>query len=99
MDQVPEPFASALEEVAVVVEERAPGSSRPLYGLYTGVPRIAGVLPSGALPARIAIYMHPLIDHHPDHSGLVEQIRVTVLHELGHHLGFDEDELEALGYA
>ncbi len=99
MDAIPEPFASALDEVAVVVEEHAPHGMHPLYGLYTGVPLTEGVVPSGVLPARIAIYMHPLIDHYPDRVEMVEQVRVTVLHELGHHLGFDEDQLEDLGYA
>jgi predicted Zn-dependent protease with MMP-like domain len=99
MDAIPEPFASALDEVAVVVEEHARGDMGPLYGLYIGVPLTEGGLPSGILPARIAIYMHPLIDHYPHRPDMVEQVRITVLHELGHHLGFDEDELEDLGYA
>ena len=95
MDQVPEPFASALDEVAVVVEERG---RRPLYGLYQGVPLVEGPLPSGMLPARITIYMHPLLDHFRTEAQIVEQVRITVLHELGHHLGFDEEKLEELGY-
>jgi predicted Zn-dependent protease with MMP-like domain len=99
MDAIPEPFASALDEVAVVVEEHSHGDMGPLYGLYTGVPLTEGGLPAGILPARIAIYMHPLIDHYPDPRDMVEQVRITVLHELGHHLGFDEDQLEDLGYA
>jgi predicted Zn-dependent protease with MMP-like domain len=99
MDAIPEPFAGALDEVAVVVEEHSPPGTRPLYGLYVGVPLTAGGLPSGMLPARIAIYMHPLVEHFPDDRALVEQVRITVLHELGHHLGFDEDQLEELGYA
>ncbi len=99
IDGVPEPFASALDEVAVVVEERAPREMGSLYGLYTGVPLSEGVIASGVLPARISVYMHPLVDHFPDAPELIEQVRITVLHELGHHLGFDEDQLEELGYA
>ena len=99
IDEVPEPFASALDEVAVVVEDRAPREMGSLYGLYTGVPLTEGVIPSGMLPARIAVYMHPLLDHYAADADIVEQVRITVLHELGHHLGFDEDDLEALGYA
>jgi predicted Zn-dependent protease with MMP-like domain len=98
MDTVPEPFATALDEVAVVVEERAPAAMGALYGLYTGVPLSEGVLPSGMLPAHITIYMHPLLDDYRDREALTEQVRVTVLHELGHHLGFDEDRLDDLGY-
>ena len=98
MDSVPEPFASALDEVAVMVEEGAPAGMGSLYGLYTGVPLSEGVVPSGMLPARITIYMHPLLEHYRDREDIVEQVRVTVLHELGHHLGFDEDRLDDLGY-
>lgn len=96
MDAIPEPFASALDEVAVVVEDRAPG--RSLYGLYHGIPRTSGDLPSGAMPAQITVYVHPLIDHFPERAAMVEQVRITVLHELGHHLGFGEERLEELGY-
>ena len=97
IDAIPEPFASALDEVAVVVEDHA-GAGPPLYGLYVGVPRPEGLLPSGVLPPRIAIYVHPLVDHCRSEAELVEQVRVTVLHELGHHLGLDEGRLEDLGY-
>jgi predicted Zn-dependent protease with MMP-like domain len=99
MDQVPEPFASALDEVAVVVEDRAPREMGQLYGLYHGVPLTAGAPHSGQLPAHITIYMHPMIDHYGATGDIVEQVRITVLHELGHHLGLDEDDLDRLGYA
>ena len=99
IDDVPEPFASALHEVAVVVEERAPRDMGPLYGLYVGYPLVDGPMPSGALPPRIAVYMRPLLDHCADADEVVEQVRITVLHELGHHLGMDEDDLDRLGYA
>jgi predicted Zn-dependent protease with MMP-like domain len=99
MDEIPEPFASALDEVAVVVEDRAPAHMGDLYGLYTGVPLIEGVVPAGMLPPRIDVYIHPLVDHVRSDEELVEQVRITVLHELGHHLGFDEDQLADLGYA
>ena len=97
MDAIPEPFASALDEVAVVVEDHAPPGP-PLYGLYVGVPLPEGTTRLGVLPPRIAIYVHPLVDHCRTEAELVEQVRVTVLHELGHHLGLDEDRLHDLGY-
>lgn len=97
MDDVPDPFAAALDQVALIVEEHAPG--RDLYGLYTGMPLVAGTVPSGMMPPRITIYMRPLADHCRDLAHLRDQVRVTVLHELGHHLGIDEERLGELGYA
>lgn len=98
MDGVPEPFASALREVAVVVEERAPPDDPDLYGLYFGVPLDEPWAAPGALPPWIAVYMYPLVDDCETVDELVEEVRITVLHELGHHLGLDEDDLDKLGY-
>ncbi len=98
IDDVPEPFATALREVAVVVEEHAPPDDPGLYGLYLGVPLDEPWAASGVIPPRIAVYMHPLIDDCESLDELVEEVRITVLHELGHHLGFDEDRLDELGY-
>jgi predicted Zn-dependent protease with MMP-like domain len=99
IDLVPESFAEALDEVGIVVRERAPAGMGSVYGLYQGVPRDR---PDGSgwgeLPAIISIYMWPLMSHCRDEAELVEQVRITVLHELGHHLGMDEDDLDRLGY-
>ncbi len=95
---MPEQFAAAFAEVAVIVEDRPPDDDPDLYGLYLGVPLDEPWAAAGALPPTIAVYMHPLIDDYPSVDELVEQIRITVLHELGHHLGLDEDQLDALGY-
>lgn len=97
VEVIPEPFLSALAEVALLVEDHAAG--RSLYGLYEGHPRTTGTMPSGAMPARITIYMHPMVDHFPHPDELRHQVRVTVLHELGHHLGMGEERLDELGYA
>ena len=99
IDDVPEPFASALAEVPVIVRERSRPETGSAYGLYTGVPldQRGGGMPF--LPSTIEIYRHPLVDHFPDPEVLRAEVRITVLHELGHHLGMDEDQLERLGYA
>jgi predicted Zn-dependent protease with MMP-like domain len=94
---IPEPFASALDDVVLVVEDHARG--RSLYGLYEGHPITTGTIPSGAMPPRITIYMRPMAEHFRDPAELRHQVRVTVLHELGHHMGLDEDRLDELGYA
>jgi len=95
---VPEPFATALDEVAVIVEDRAPPEDPRLYGLYVGVPHTMPDAIYGAIPPRIAVYMRPLMDDCATAEELVDEIRITVLHELGHHLGMDEEQLEELGY-
>ena len=95
---IPEPFAGALADTALLVDHHAEG--RSLYGLYEGFPITThGGAPSFAPPPRITIYMHPMVDHFPHPDALRHQVRVTVLHELGHHLGMGEERLEELGYA
>jgi predicted Zn-dependent protease with MMP-like domain len=80
------PFArEALRDVAVLVEEEDPDDP-DLYGVYD------------ELPARIVVFRRPLSEDYPDPRELREQVRITVLHEVGHHLGMDEDRLDDLGY-
>jgi predicted Zn-dependent protease with MMP-like domain len=98
LDDVPEPFASALENVAVVVERRAPPEDPDLYGLYLGAPLTDPEAAFGAPPPRIAVYMEPLLSDCETEEEVVEEVRITVLHEIGHHLGMDEDQLDRLGY-
>ena len=96
---VPEPFQQALGEVAVLIEDNAPPSMGRLYGLYQGVPRTHPESRGfGQLPPRITIYRRPLERDFPDRQKLIGQICVTVLHELGHHLGMNEQQLRDLGY-
>jgi len=98
LDSLPPKLAAALVNIAVVVEDENP-EEPDLYGLYEGVP-----LPertsadSGSLPDRIAIYRRPLEEDFEDPSELEHEIRVTVLHELAHYFGFDEDRIGELGY-
>ena len=99
LDELPPELAGALENVAVVVEDEHPDDP-DLFGLYQGVPlpeRGEGY--AGRLPDRIAIYRLPLQESFPDPDELREEIRITVLHELAHYFGIDEDRLEELGYA
>jgi predicted Zn-dependent protease with MMP-like domain len=98
IDDVPPPFAAALDEVAVMVEDRAPADDPDLYGVYQGVPLDEPWAACGGLPARIVVYMRPLIDDCASDAEIVEEVRITVLHELGHHLGMDEEQLDELGY-
>jgi predicted Zn-dependent protease with MMP-like domain len=99
LDELPPEIARGLENVAVVVEDENP-EDPDLFGLYHGVPlpeRGSGY--SGHLPDKISIYRLPLEDEFGhDVEELREEIRITVLHELAHYFGIDEDRLEELGY-
>ena len=97
LDTLPPHLAAALRNVAVVVEEENPDDP-DLYGLFDGVPLTEGGPAPGELPNRIAVYRRPLEEDFPDAQELREEIRVTVLHELGHYFGLDEDRLAELGY-
>jgi predicted Zn-dependent protease with MMP-like domain len=97
LDSLPPELSGALRNVAVVVEDENP-EEPDLFGLYEGVPLPERGDDAGALPDRIAIYRRPLQEEFPHPEDLEREIRVTVLHELGHYFGLDEDRLEQLGY-
>jgi predicted Zn-dependent protease with MMP-like domain len=97
LDTLPPHIAAALRNVAVVVEDENP-EDPDLYGLFEGIPLTEGGPGPGDLPNRIAIYRRPLEADFADVNDLREEIRITVLHELGHYFGLDEDRLSELGY-
>lgn len=97
LDSLPPQIATALRNVAVVVEDEN-AEDPDLFGLYEGVPLPERGDGAGSLPDRIAIYRLPLEDEFPDPRDLEREIRITVLHELGHYFGLDEDRLMELGY-
>lgn len=97
LDSLPQELAAGLRNVAVVVEDENPDDP-DLYGLFEGIPLTEGGPGPGDLPNRIAIYRTPLEADFDDVEELREEIRITVLHELGHYFGLDEDRLAELGY-
>lgn len=99
LDDVPAEVARTLENVAVVVEEQNLDDP-DLFGLYHGVPLPErGSSYAGQLPDKISIYRFPLEDEFGhDPAVLRHEIRVTVLHELAHYFGLDEDRIAELGY-
>jgi len=68
-----------------------------LYGLYEGVPRTEYGADWVAAPNRITLFRLPLEEDFPDPDDLADEVRITVIHELAHHLGIDDDRLEELG--
>ena len=97
LDELPVHLASALRNVAVVVEDENP-EDPDLFGLYHGVPLPERGDDVGLLPDKISIYRLPLEESFSDPEELREEIRITVLHELAHYFGLDEDRIAELGY-
>jgi predicted Zn-dependent protease with MMP-like domain len=98
LDSLPAHLADALRNMAVVVEDE--NTTDPdLFGLYEGTPLPERGDEAGSLPDRIVIYRLPLEDEFGDDPAVLErEIRTTVLHELGHYFGLEEDRLAELGY-
>jgi predicted Zn-dependent protease with MMP-like domain len=101
VESLPDELRRAMSNVAIVVEDQNP-EEPDLYGLYTGIPLVDRGAESyaGALPDKIAIYRIPLEEEFGgDPELLEEEIRITVLHEIAHHFGIDEDRLDELGWS
>ena len=97
LDSLPEELGALMENVAVMVEDRS--RQRSLLGLYQGVPltqRDNGY--AGVMPDRITIYRENICARCTSEDEVVEQVRITVIHEVGHHFGIDDDRLHELGW-
>jgi predicted Zn-dependent protease with MMP-like domain len=108
LEELPEQFATFLEEVPIEVQDQPDPSQLSqakvsrgglLLGLYVGRPRTRrSVEDSGAIPDVIYIFQQPIETVCNSEEQLIRQVRVTVLHEIGHHFGLNEQDLERLGY-
>lgn len=106
---LPEEFAEALDHVPIEVRDRPSveqlrsvglGDDELLLGLYVGTPLTErSTEDSGRLPDKIFIFQDDCEQVSESDTQLVDEVRITVLHELGHYFGLDEDELDDLGYA
>ena len=95
---LPAELREAIRNVEISVEEEHPDEP-DLFGLYEGVPLPERDDWAGSLPDRIRIFRRPLVESFPDPAELEEEIRITVLHEVAHYFGIDEDRLDDLGYS
>lgn len=107
LDDLPEQFRLLLADVAIVIEDmpsdeqlRAGGmpADTLLYGLYEGVPATVYGSDWAAIPNKISLFRVPLETDFPDPDELAEEVTHTVIHELAHHAGIDDDRLHELGY-
>jgi predicted Zn-dependent protease with MMP-like domain len=99
LDTIPARLAAAMDNVVVVVEAEPP-PGQALLGLYEGTPLTQrDGWYAGVLPDRITIFRGPILRSCRTYEEAVEQVRITVVHEVAHHFGIDDDELDELGYA
>ena len=101
LDELPESLADRIDNVMVRIRDgRSTGS---LLGLYEGVPLTEregyGGWGQAPMPDQITIYRLPICAICEDEDDVVEQVRVTVVHEVAHHFGIDDDRLHELGWA
>ena len=100
LDGIPDEIAALVHNVVVLVEDEPPADEPDLLGLYEGIAlteRWGDA--SMELPDRIFVFRGPLLDLCDSEEQLVEEVRITVVHEIAHHFGIDDDRLHDLGYA
>ena len=100
LDLIPGEIADLIHNVVVLVEDDPPPDDPDLLGLYDGVALTERHgEPAMELPDRIFVYRRPLLAWCDDEEQLAEEVRITVVHEVAHHFGIDDERLHELGYA
>ncbi len=108
LEQIPTPFRPAMQNVAILVEEWPDSDvveeitgcrGELIYGLFSGTPLSEQhIEDSGVLPSVIAIYQGPLVEDFPELDELIAEIEITLVHEIAHFMGLDEEAVRAYGY-
>ncbi|MEV0651183.1 metallopeptidase family protein [Phytomonospora sp. NPDC050363] len=99
LDEIPEQLLRMMRNVAIVVEDESPSDGPELLGLYEGV-----ALPDrgwdygGVLPDKISIFRNPILRICDTDEDVVEEVAVTVVHEIAHHFGIDDAHLHEWGW-
>jgi predicted Zn-dependent protease with MMP-like domain len=99
LDEIPDELWRLVDNVVVAVQEGSDGSS--LLGLYEGIPltRRRGYGEGMVMPDRITIFRLPILAMCANEAAVVQQVRITVIHEVAHHFGIDDARLHELGWA
>ncbi|MFC5925694.1 metallopeptidase family protein [Micromonospora vulcania] len=99
LDEVPEELLRLMSNVVILVEDDPPRGDPHLLGLYEGHALTSrGWDYSGVLPDRIFIYRRPILRICDSDEDVVDEVAVTVVHEIAHHFGIDDERLHALGW-
>lgn len=103
LDEIPEELAAMMDNVVVLVEDEPPedAGDPELLGLYEGTPLTErdSWWAAGSLPDRITIFRGPTLRMCQTREEVIEEVAVTVVHEIAHHFGIDDARLHELGYA
>ncbi len=100
LDLIPDELAAQMDNVVVLVEDDPPDDEPDLLGLYEGVALTErdGWWAAGSLPDRITIFRNPTLAICDTAEEVTEEVAVTVVHEIAHHFGIDDDRLHELGW-
>ena len=99
LDEIPVELARLVDNVVIVVEDEPPADEPDLLGLYHGIPLTErGATYAGVMPDRISIYRGPILRICESLDDVIDEVHVTVVHEIAHHFGIDDDRLQELGY-
>jgi len=99
LDEVPSDLLRLMDNVVILVEDDPPRGDPGLLGVYEGFALTErGWDYAGVLPDRIIIYRRPILAMCDNDEDVVEEVAVTVVHEIAHHFGIDDDRLHALGW-
>lgn len=101
LDTVPPELARMMSNVVVLVEDEAPADDAELLGLYEGIPLTErdSWWAAGSLPDRITIFRNSTLSICNSREDVVHEVRVTVVHEIAHHFGIDDERLHDLGWS
>jgi predicted Zn-dependent protease with MMP-like domain len=100
LDEVPSELSALIDNCVVLVEDDPPDGEPDLLGVYVGTPLTdRGLGYTMALPDRITIFRRPTLRMCSSEDEVVAEVHITVVHEIAHHFGVDDDRLHELGYA
>ena len=99
LDEVPQELLDLMDNVVILVADDPPAGQPDLLGVYEGYSLTdRGWSYSGVLPDRILIFRNPILGICDDEDDVVDEVAVTVVHEIAHHFGIDDARLHALGW-
>lgn len=100
LDKIPEELAKLIDNVVVLVEDEAPADTPDVLGLYEGTPLTErGEWYAGVLPDTIRLFRLPILRLCETYDDVLDEVLVTVVHEVAHHFGIDDDRLHQLGWS